>query len=287
MTTLYSLLGVEADATPEAIKQAWREMARRHHPDVNPAPDAERIMQLVNAAYEILSDPQKRAAYDALLKAGSAPAPDQFDPNDPMSVIRQAQRAGQRSRKAKEPEPPPPFYKRAAFIAPTLLIVASAIAFLVWRSFVHSVQPAPRLSLEYRLMNRWPDGLDSSDVVVHLTLKGNNITEIPDRAATLRSLVYFDISSNELVSVSPKLWTLRALQVVDLSDNRIETLSVPQDSKSMLGVLRLANNPLKDDALRELARFEYLQELDLRGTPVSEAAVAAFKKERPAVQVMR
>jgi molecular chaperone DnaJ len=61
---LYALLGVSRDADADAIKKAYRKLARQLHPDVNPDPDASAKFQEVGRAYEILSDPQKRAAYD-------------------------------------------------------------------------------------------------------------------------------------------------------------------------------------------------------------------------------
>ncbi len=61
---LYALLGVSRDADGDAIKKAYRKRARQLHPDVNPDPEASAKFQEVGRAYEILSDPQKRAAYD-------------------------------------------------------------------------------------------------------------------------------------------------------------------------------------------------------------------------------
>jgi molecular chaperone DnaJ len=61
---LYDILGVSRDADADAIKKAYRRLARQHHPDVNPDPESKEKFGEVSRAYEVLSDPQKRAAYD-------------------------------------------------------------------------------------------------------------------------------------------------------------------------------------------------------------------------------
>ncbi|MBB3043859.1 molecular chaperone DnaJ [Nocardioides sp. LMS-CY] len=61
---LYELLGVDRDADADAVKKAYRRLARKYHPDVNPDPDAQERFKEISRAYEVLSDPQKRAAYD-------------------------------------------------------------------------------------------------------------------------------------------------------------------------------------------------------------------------------
>jgi curved DNA-binding protein len=62
----YQTLGVSRDATAEEIKKSFRKLARKYHPDVSKEPDAERHMQEVNEAHTVLSDAEKRAAYDQL-----------------------------------------------------------------------------------------------------------------------------------------------------------------------------------------------------------------------------
>ncbi len=61
---LYDLLGVARDADGDTIKKAYRRLARQLHPDVNPDPATQERFKEVSRAYEVLSDPQKRAAYD-------------------------------------------------------------------------------------------------------------------------------------------------------------------------------------------------------------------------------
>ncbi len=62
---LYEVLGVARDADEDAIRTSYRQLARRYHPDVNPGdPEAEERFKEVSEAYSVLSDADKRAAYD-------------------------------------------------------------------------------------------------------------------------------------------------------------------------------------------------------------------------------
>lgn len=63
-TDYYEVLGVSRDASPEQIKRAYRKKAMQVHPDVTDDPDAEDKFKQVNEAYEVLSDPQKKAVFD-------------------------------------------------------------------------------------------------------------------------------------------------------------------------------------------------------------------------------
>jgi molecular chaperone DnaJ len=77
MKDYYAILGVPRDASAEEVKKAFRSLARESHPDANPGdPTAEERFREVAEAYEVLSDPQRRAAYDR---------GDQFVPGDLFS----------------------------------------------------------------------------------------------------------------------------------------------------------------------------------------------------------
>ena len=62
--SLYDTLGVSPNASESEIKKAYRKLARQYHPDVNKTPEAEEKFKEINAAYEILSDKEKKAQYD-------------------------------------------------------------------------------------------------------------------------------------------------------------------------------------------------------------------------------
>jgi molecular chaperone DnaJ len=66
----YEVLGVPKNASNEDLKSAFRRLARQYHPDVNSAPDAEERFKEINEAYAVLSDTDRRAAYDRFGHAG-------------------------------------------------------------------------------------------------------------------------------------------------------------------------------------------------------------------------
>lgn len=66
----YEVLGVPRNADKDALKKAFRKLAQQYHPDVNKTPEAESRFKEINEAYQVLSDDQKRAAYDRYGHAG-------------------------------------------------------------------------------------------------------------------------------------------------------------------------------------------------------------------------
>src|ERR1700693_3924480 len=78
----YEILGVQRDVDLSGLKNAYRELAKKYHPDRNPEQDAEDKFKEAAEAYSILSDPQKRAAYDRFGHQGVQSAAQGFDPNN-------------------------------------------------------------------------------------------------------------------------------------------------------------------------------------------------------------
>lgn len=83
---LYATLGVDRKADENAIRTAYRRLARQYHPDVNPNdPKAEERFKQISFAYDVLSDPEKRARYDEFGLAGLQPG---FDPEQARAYKR-------------------------------------------------------------------------------------------------------------------------------------------------------------------------------------------------------
>ena len=71
----YEVLGLQKGASEEEIKKAFRQLAKKYHPDLNPGDkEAEAKFKEVNEAYEVLSDKEKRQRYDQFGFAGGAPS---------------------------------------------------------------------------------------------------------------------------------------------------------------------------------------------------------------------
>ena len=101
---LYEVLGVTRGASAEEIKRAYRALARQYHPDANPDPQAEARFKEVSQAYEILSDPERRANYD---RFGSADGQSPFGAGSVQDIFDMFFGAGTARGARRGPQPGP------------------------------------------------------------------------------------------------------------------------------------------------------------------------------------
>lgn len=109
--TLYDVLGVPPDASADEIRLAHRRQLRYWHPDHNTRPDADARSKAINTAYEVLSNPVRRAEYDRGLAEGGAPPPPPADnaPGwSPPPWTPPPSHGRRRTASGTTPPPPPP-----------------------------------------------------------------------------------------------------------------------------------------------------------------------------------
>ncbi|MBQ3634771.1 MAG: J domain-containing protein [Bacteroidales bacterium] len=97
----YEILGVSRFASSREIKHAYIELCKKWHPDANPDPDATRMMQQINEAYDVLGNPSSRSTYDWLLiKRESQPQPQPTPTPRPQQTDHSHSRSGQKYRQS-------------------------------------------------------------------------------------------------------------------------------------------------------------------------------------------
>jgi curved DNA-binding protein CbpA len=102
LRTHYDNLHVTRDAPAEVVRAAYQALASKLHPDRNPDdPQAESAMKLVNAAYEVLADPVRRAQHDRWIRQMEAQAP--FVPQPDTALLRPAMSAGENGPASEDP----------------------------------------------------------------------------------------------------------------------------------------------------------------------------------------
>lgn len=108
MPTYYEILGLAPDCSQGDVKRAYHELAKAYHPDLNSSGRAQEIMRSLNEAYEVLSDPQKRAEYDDRLRMMSRSTVINNDEgsavNEPVDYGIYEEEVRRQARRYEEPE---------------------------------------------------------------------------------------------------------------------------------------------------------------------------------------
>ena len=117
---LYEVLQVSAKASPEVVQAAYRVLARVYHPDVNGSPNAARMMRQLNAAYKVLSDPERRAKYDAQRAHQWRARPHPAPPEQP-------------TRSAPVVDPPTPITRRPGARSAAVVVLTASPVRSSWR----------------------------------------------------------------------------------------------------------------------------------------------------------
>lgn len=132
--THYDNLKVARNAPPEVIRAAYKTLSQKYHPDRNGDKDAPKIMTIINASYDVLSDPIKRRAHDVWIAQQEATAQQTHAP---------------RSHPAPAPQPAPPPPQKHRTIRPLLVHVArywvlyTIAVVIAWSSFSEPSPPPP------------------------------------------------------------------------------------------------------------------------------------------------
>ena len=102
--TYYQVLDLSANATPQQIKDAYRELVKEYHPDKNKSEKAKELIVLINEAYEVLSNPEKKLAYDQQLAATQEASKDYHTDREAyrMEYIRKKNLEARKAREKRE-----------------------------------------------------------------------------------------------------------------------------------------------------------------------------------------
>ncbi|MCS7162488.1 MAG: DnaJ domain-containing protein [Bacteroidia bacterium] len=256
--TYYDLLGVPFGASAEAIKLRYRELAKQYHPDVNPSPEAERRMRLLNEAYRTLTTPHLRLAYDLRLLALrrlAQPAP------QPFPYLR-----------TKPVSPPVPAYLSWLLGGVFMLIVGLTVVY----TWLHPYKPKEAELRGYGFM-QLPPYLRLSASLRRLDLSHNKLSALPPGLWTLSHVEEADFSHNRLTVLPSGITHWAFLRRLRLGHNRLRVLPRGLGDLRFLTHLELQYNELIDLPL-ELYTLPNLRYLDVRGNPLSDSTRARLRR---------
>lgn len=133
--THYDNLQITQEASPEDIRLAYRRLSKKYHPDLNRDPDAHRIMQMINEAYAVLSDPARRAEHDRWIISQKQPVI--------QITIQQPAPTGAAAAQSV-PFVPAPNKKLQTVMLTAALLLLGLLVWQVWYIWQEQRQPDPQ-----------------------------------------------------------------------------------------------------------------------------------------------
>ena len=253
MKDYYKILGVNYKATQKEIKKAYRKLAAKYHPDVNPETNEKFL--LIREAYETLANPKTKAIYDVKLHQAKL--------LKELNKVRKKQReieikkriAAYRKYREKLEQENSQAHKQGLRIGIVALIIMVLLVYIIFRISSDNIPitPSAELDLSYRHLTKLPPGVKNSPEVIRLHLDHNNFTEVPKELLTLPNLIYLDLSHNKIKTFPYFLLEHPSLQYINLSYNRISTISENKLSRINRNiVIKLKGNPVNKSELKNI-----------------------------------
>jgi DnaJ-class molecular chaperone len=120
--THYDNLKIARNAPQEVIRAAYKALSQKYHPDRNPnSPDAQRIAQMINSAYEVLSDPAKRREHDDWIARAEAEAQETARPSSSFSADYMSSKTSENTRRRSTNYDVRHTYGRRSFRGPKII----------------------------------------------------------------------------------------------------------------------------------------------------------------------
>lgn len=248
MRNYYEVLGLPFGAPITEVRLRYRQLARLYHPDVNPDPEAEEKMRLLNEAYRVLSDPQLRLQYHLRVALNRA----RVQKKTPHRVAYTV------------PVRPVPRYVIYTLITGLFLVVAATTIYHIQNPFVAKVARLSGYGWRF-----WPPFLRLEPTIEEVYLAQNRFETLPVVVLNLPNLRVLNASENQITVLPSTLSHLSRLERLYLAKNRLRALPWGLENLHRLQVVDLSHNELTEVPL-EFLELPRLERLDLRGNPLSE-----------------
>lgn len=278
--TYYDLLGLPPTATTDAIRAAYRRLAKTQHPDVNPHERALQRFQVLNEAHRVLTDPRLRRQYDHWLRLQQASrwGDVNLTPAEWAQVYARPPRPGVKPHRRNTTAD----FLRTGGVILSSVLVLFVVMVVISRRFV---KPAQRLDLSYRGLTEWPLGLAHAGEVKHLNISHNALRVLPPEVATLGALEYLNVGHNRLDSLPYAMGGLYWLHGLVADHNRLQHLPPTCGQWHNLRLLDLRGNQLQ--GLPEgIFALPELERVDLRGNPIAPDSLARIRARLPRTAVL-